>query len=74
MVDCSTCGAVFLAIKRVVEIIRVLKDKLWMLGIEILEGEKIFGNNMTAVLISSLSVSTLKRKHHLVNYIYVREA
>ena len=43
MVDCSTCGAVFLAIKRVVEIIRVLKDKLWMLGIEILEGEKILG-------------------------------
>jgi hypothetical protein len=46
-----------------------------MFGIEIMEDEvKIYGDNNAGILNTSVPESTLKKKHHSVNYNYVREA
>jgi hypothetical protein len=57
--------------------IKALKYKLSMFGIEIMEEEtKVFGDNNTGVIINTSGPeSTLKKKHHhSINYKYVREA
>ena len=74
-VETSTYGSEFVAMKHAVEMIKALKYKLRMFGIGIMEDEtKIFGDNNAVILNSSVPESTLKRKHHSVNYNYVREA
>ena len=46
-----------------------------MFGIEIMEDEtKIYGDNNAVILNTSVPESTLKKKHHSINYNYVREA
>ena len=63
------------AMRLAVDMIRALKYKLWMFGIEIMENEtKIFGDNNAVILNTSVPESTLKKKHHSINYNYVREA
>ena len=58
-----------------VDMIKALKYKLWMFGIEIMEDEtKIYGDNNAVILNTSVPESTLKKKHHSINYNYVREA
>jgi len=58
-----------------VEMIKALKYKLWMFGIEIIDDEtKIFGDNQSVITNVSVPESTLKKKHHSVNFNYVREA
>ena len=58
-----------------VEMIKALKYKLWMFGIEIMEDEtKIFGDNNAVIINTSVPESTLKKKHHSINYNYVRES
>ena len=55
--------------------IKALKYKLWMFGIKIMEDEtKIFGDNNAVIIITSVPESKLKKKHHLINYDYVRES
>ena len=62
------------AMRLAVEIIKALKYKLWMFGIEIMEDEtKIFGENNAVIINTSVPESTLKKKHHSINYNYVRE-
>ena len=72
-VETSTYGSEFVAMKQSVEMIKALKYKLRMFGIEIMD-TKIFGDNRAVILNSSVPESTLKKKHHSVNYNYVREA
>ncbi len=72
-VETSTFGSEFVAMKHAVEMIKALKYKLLMFGIEIID-TKIFGDNNSVILNSSVPESTLKKKHHSVNYNYVREA
>ena len=44
-----------------------------MFGIKMTEDEtKIFGDNNTVITNSSVPESTLKKKHHSINYDYVR--
>ena len=58
-----------------VEMIKALKYKLWMFGIEIMEDKtKIFGDNNAVIINTSVPESTLKKKNHLINYNYVRES
>ena len=44
-----------------------------MFGIPILETAKVFGDNNSVVLNCSVPESSLKKKHHSINYNYVRE-
>ena len=58
-----------------VEMIKTLKYKLWMFGIDIMQDEtKIFCDNNSVVINTSNPESTLKKKHHSSNFNYVREA
>ena len=72
-VETSTFGSEFVAMKHSVEMVKALKYKLRMFGIEIMD-TKIFGDNNSVILNASVPESTLKKKHHSVNYNYVREA
>ena len=74
-VETSTYGSELVAMRLAVDMIKALKYKLWMFGIGIMEDEvKIYGDNNAVVLNTSVPESTLKKKHHSVNYNYVREA
>ena len=58
-----------------IDMVKALKYKLWMFGIKIMENEvKIYGDNNAVILNALVLESTLKKKHHSVNYNYVREA
>ena len=72
--DTSTFGSKFVAMRQAFEIIKALKYKLRMCGVEILdEGTKVFGDNNAVVKNCSSPESTLSKKHHSINYHYVRE-
>ena len=74
-VETSTYGSELVAMRLAVDMIKALKYKLWMFGIEVLQDEvKIYGDNNAVILNTSVPESTLKKKHHSVNYNYVREA
>ena len=74
-VETSTYGSELVAMRLAVDMIKALKYKLWMFGIEIMDEEvKIYGDNNSVILNTSVPESTLKKKHHSVNYNYVREA
>ena len=46
-----------------------------MFGIDIMQDEtKIFGDNQSVITNTTIPESTLKKKHHSVNYNFVREA
>ena len=63
------------AMRLAVGMIKALKYKLWMFGIEIMENETIvFGDNNSVIINTLVPESTLKRKHHSINFNYVREA
>lgn len=73
-VETSTFGAEFVAMRQAMEMIKGLKYKLLMFGIEILENEtKIYCDNNSVVLNSSIPESKLKKKHNSVNFHFVRE-
>ena len=64
-----------MALRISVEMIKALKYKLWMFGIDIMEDEtKIFCDNNSVVINTSNPESTLKKKHHSINFNYVRES
>ena len=73
-VETSTYGAEFVAMKQALEMIKSLKYKLQMFGIPIVEnGVKVLGDNRSVILNCSVPESTLKKKHHSVNFHFVRE-
>ena len=52
-----------------------MKYKLWMFGIEIIENEtKKLGKNNAVILNSPVPESRVQKKHHLINYKYVLKA
>ena len=63
------------AMRLAVEMIKALKYKVWIFGIEIMEDKtKIFGDNNAVIINTSVPESTLHKKHHSINYNYVRES
>ena len=73
--ETSTYGSELVAMRLTMDMVKALKYKLWMFGIEIMEDEtKIYGDNNAVILNTSVPESTLKKKHHSINYNYVREA
>ena len=59
-VETSTYGSEMVAMRLAVEMIKALKYKLWMFGIEIMEDEtKIFGDNNAVIINTSVPESTL---------------
>ena len=74
-VETSTYGSELVAMRLAVEMVKSLKYKLWMFGIDIMQDEtKIFGDNQSVITNTTIPESTLKKKHHSVNYNFVREA
>ena len=72
-VETSTFGSEFVAMRQAFEMIKALNYKLRMFGIPIDGPAQVFGDNNAVILNSSVPESTLKKKHHSVNYNYVRE-
>ena len=73
--ETSTYGSELVTMRIVVDMTKALKYKLWTFGVEIMDEEtKIFGDNQSVVTNTSVPESTLKKKHHSVNFNYVREA
>ena len=73
-VETSTFGSEFIAIKQAFEMVKSLKYKLRMFGIPLIENEtKVLGDNKAVILNASVPESTLRKKHHSVNYHFVRE-
>ena len=63
------------AMRLATEMIKALKYKLWMFGIEIMEDEtKIFGDNNAVIINTSVLEPTLKKKHYSINYNCVRDS
>ena len=74
-VETSTYGSELVVMMRLsVEMIKALTYKLWIFGIEILDNEtKIFEHNNSVISNVSAPESTLKKKHHSINYNVIRE-
>ena len=73
-VETSTFGSEFVALKQAFEMVKSVKYKLRMFGIPLIENEtKILGDNRAVILNASVPESTLRKKHHSVNYHFVRE-
>ena len=72
-VETSTFGSEFVAMRQAFEMIKALNYKLRMFGIPIDGPACVYGDNNAVVLNSSNPESVLRRKHHSVNYNYVRE-
>ena len=72
-VETSTYGSEFVAMRLSFEMIKSMKYKLQMFGIPIDGPAKVYGDNNAVILNLSSPESTLKKKHHSINYHYVRE-
>ena len=72
-VETSTYGSEFVAMRLSFEMIKSMSYKLRMFGIPIDGPAKVYGDNNSVVLNASSPESTLKKKHHSINYHYVRE-
>lgn len=73
-VETSTYGAEMVAMRQAMDMIKSLKYKLRMFGIPIIEdGVRVLGDNNSVIINTSHPESTLKKKHHSINFHYVRE-
>ena len=72
-VETLTFGSEFVAMRQAFEMIKSLNYKLRMFSIPICDNAKVFGDNNSVILNCSVPESTLKKKHHSINYNYVRE-
>ena len=73
-VETSTFGSEFVAMRQAFEMIKALNYKLRMFGIPIEGPASIYCDNNAVVLNCSNPESVLRKKHHSVNYNYVRES
>ena len=63
--ETSTYSSEMVVMCLAVDMIKALKYKLCMFGIEIMEDKtKIFGDNNAVIINTSVPESTLKKKHH----------
>ena len=74
IVEASTFGSEFQAMKNAVELIESLRYKLRMFGVPIDGPTNIFCDNEAVDKNTTLSESTLKKKHHSIAYHRCREA
>ena len=74
VVESSTFGSEFLALKTAVDLIESLTYKLRMLGVPIDGQARIFCDNESVVVSSSFPESVLKKKTSSIAYNRVREA
>jgi hypothetical protein len=72
-VETSSFCSEFCALKTAVEMIKGLRYKLRMMGVEIDGPTQVRVDNQSVVKNSSLPESTLKKKSHSIAYHYVRE-
>jgi len=73
-VETSTFGSEIVAMKYAVELIEALRYKLRMFGVPIDGPTSVFCDNQAVVTNCSTPESTLKKKHHSINYHRNREA
>jgi hypothetical protein len=73
-VESSTFGSELVAARIATEMIKGLRIKLRMMGVEILGPTSMFCDNDSVVIQATRPESALKKKHNLVSYHLVREA
>ena len=73
-VESSTYGSELVAARIAVDLLVEMRYKLRMLGVPIRECSRMYGDNMSVVLNTTLPSSALKKKHNAIAYHRVREA
>jgi hypothetical protein len=73
-VETSTFGAEFIALRIGTELIKSLRYKLHMMGVPIEGAANVLVDNESVVKNSTISSSTLQKKHNAICYHYVCEA
>jgi len=73
-VETSTFGAEFIALRIGTELIKSLRYKLRMMGVPIEGAANVLVDNESVVKNSTISSSTLQKKHNAICYHYVCEA
>ena len=73
-VEGSTYGSEFVSGRQATEQIISLRTTLRYLGVPIDGTSRLFGDNGSVVINSSVPHSSLKKRHHALSYHYVREA
>jgi hypothetical protein len=74
MVETSTFGSEFVAMRILVEMLEAMRYKLRMLGVPIDGPSNVFCDNKSVVTNSTIPTSTLKKKYNSIAYHRVREA
>ena len=74
IVETSTFGSEFCAMKTAIDMIEGLRYKLRMMGIPILGPTSVFCDNESFVKNSTTPESTLKKRHNAIAYHCAREA
>ena len=74
MVESSTFGSEIVAMCNAVDVIEGLRYKLRMFGVDIDGPTNVFCDNEAVTKNCSIPESTLKKKHHSINYHRNREA
>ena len=73
-VESSTFGSEIVAMRNAVDVIEGLRYKLRMFGVDIDGPTNVFCDNEAVTKNCSIPESTLKKKHHSINYHRNREA
>jgi hypothetical protein len=73
-VEAPTFGSEFIAAKTAVEMVKGLRYKLRMMGVQVIGPTNVFCDNESVVKNSTKPESTLKKKHNAIVYHRVREA
>ena len=73
-IEGSVFGAEFVAMKTVVEALRVIRYKLRMIGVPLTGPTYVYGDNMSVIYNTSRPESTLKKKINPICYHAVRES
>ena len=73
-VESSTFGSKIVAMRNAVDVIEGLRYKLRMFGVDIDGPTNVFCDNEAVTKNCSIPESTLKKKHHSINYHRNREA
>ena len=71
-IEGSVFGAEFVAMKTVVEALRVIRYKLRMMGVLLTKPTYVYGDNMSIIYNTSRPESTLKKKSNSICYHAVR--
>jgi hypothetical protein len=73
-VETSTFGSEFIARKSGTELIKLLRNKLYMMGVPLEGPANVLIDNESVFKNATIPTSTLQKKHNSICYHYVREA